>query len=170
MMRTRRDHERFLDLIAAVCFLRQYQKDLKHDERGREYIECDLEDYRLAYRIMAAILPSTLSNFPRSASELYTTVRLLAKAKADDESLLAVEVVISQRELREATGLSQMVVKRNLRTLCDYEYLSEVGSFQRGSRRGYRLVRDEDLRLVDLTAIPTPEDLVLAAGAQGLEI
>ncbi|HUX22346.1 MAG TPA: CHC2 zinc finger domain-containing protein [Spirochaetia bacterium] len=170
MMRTRRDHERFLDLIAAVAFLRQYQKPPKTDEGGRQFVECDLEDYRVAYRIMAAILPSTLSNFPRAAAELYTAFRRLAKTKAEDEGMLPVEVTLSQRELRESMGLSQMAVKRNLRTLCDYEYLSEIGSFQRGSRRGYRLVHDEELRLVDLSSIPTPEELVLSVKAQGLEL
>ena len=64
MMRTRRDHERFLDLIAAVAFLRQYQKGTRRTSR-QEYVECDLEDYRIAHRIMTAILPLTLSNFPR---------------------------------------------------------------------------------------------------------
>ncbi|HUW45712.1 MAG TPA: hypothetical protein VMW50_07945, partial [Dehalococcoidia bacterium] len=170
MMRTRRDHERFLDLIASIAFLRQYQKAPKADEHGRQYVECDLEDYRIAHRIMSAILPSTLSNFPRSASDLYASFRVLAKAKAEDENLSPVEVIVSQRELRESTGLSQMFVKRNLRTLCDYEYLLEVGSFQRGSRRGYRLVHDEELLLVDLSSILTPEELAKAAAVAGLEL
>ena len=42
-MRTRRDHERFIDLIAAVCFLRQYQKESK-TSLSRE------ELYRMRYR------------------------------------------------------------------------------------------------------------------------
>ena len=170
MMRTRRDNERFLDLIAAVCFLRQYQKNVKSDEHGREYALCDLEDYRIAYRIMSAILPLTLSNFPRAASDLYASFRSLAKAKAEEEGLSAFEVVITQRELREATGLSQLIVKRGVRTLCDYEYLVESGSFQRGSRRGYRLAEDQELSLVDLSAIPTPTELEAAIAAAGLEL
>ena len=43
LMRSRRDHDRFLDLIACVCYLRQYQK--KAERAGSfEYIRCDLED------------------------------------------------------------------------------------------------------------------------------
>jgi len=170
LMRTRRDHERFLDLIAAAAFLRQYQKEAKQDERGREYVECDMEDYELAYRVMSAILPSTLSNFPRSARELYEKLRELARAKAQAERLGTCEVELSQREIREQSGLSQMFVKRNVRTLCEYEYLVEVGSFQRGSRRGYRLAEDEDLRLVDLSSIPTPEELRRKARAENLDL
>jgi hypothetical protein len=47
MMRFRRDHERFGDLIAVVCFLRQYQKEVKERD-GVLYIECDLKDYEIA--------------------------------------------------------------------------------------------------------------------------
>jgi DNA primase catalytic core len=170
MMRTRRDNERFLDLIASVAFLRQYQKVESADEHGHQYVECDLEDYRIAYRIMAAILPLTLSSFPRSASDLYASFRALVHRHAQAESLSAFEVVVTQRELREATGLSQLVVKRAVRTLCDYEYLAPSGSFQRGARRGYRLLEDQELSLVDLSAIPTPTELEAAIAAAGLEL
>jgi hypothetical protein len=170
MMRTRRDNERFLDLIASVAFLRQYQKGEASDEHGHHYVECDLTDYTIAYRIMSAILPLTLSNFPRAASDLYASFRSLAKRRAEKEGLSAFEVVITQRELREVTGLSQLIVKRGVRTLCDYEYLVEVGSFQRGSRRGYRLLEDQELSLVDLSAIPTPEELSASITAAGLEL
>ena len=76
---------------------------------------------------MSAILPLTLSNFPRSASDLYASFRALVHRRAEEEALSAVEVVLTQRELRESTGLSQLSVKRDLRTLCDYEYLVESG-------------------------------------------
>ena len=159
MMRTRRDHERFLDLIAAACFLRQYQKEMLKDEKGREYVECDLPDYRIAHRIMSAILPSTLSNFPRSAAELYAAIRSLARARAEEESLQPWELELSQREIREATGQANTTVKRNLRLLVEYEYLAESGSYARGARRGYKLVADADLSLVDLSSVPSPDEL-----------
>ncbi len=159
MMRTRRDHERFLDLIAATCFLRQFQKEVKEDSSNREYIECDLEDYRIAHKLMSAILPSTLSNFPRSASELFEAIRKLAKLKATDSGLEPSEVELSQREIREATGQANTTVKRNVRLLVEYEYLVESGSYARGARRGYRLALDEALSLVDLSALPSPDEL-----------
>ncbi len=59
LMRTRRDHDRFLDLIACVAFVRQFQKK---EEKAAEvhFIRCDLEDYRVAYRIMVeGVLSST---------------------------------------------------------------------------------------------------------------
>jgi hypothetical protein len=157
-MRSRRDHERFIDLIACVCFLRQYQKETKTG-KGTEYIECDLEDYRLAYRIMKGILPSTLANFPKAALSLYEAIRQVVRKKAEREKLASEDVALTQRELREATGLGHMVIKRNLRVLSDYEYLVSAGGKQRGTRKAYRLVRDQELQLVDLSMIPSPEEM-----------
>jgi len=158
LMRTRRDHERFLDLIACACFLRQFQKEPK-ETAGTAYIECDLEDYAAAQRIMAGVMASTLQAFPESAKRLYADIRRLVRAKAEREGLSAVEVGLSQREIREATGLNHMFVKRNLRTLLDYEYIQASGSTRRGSRLSYALVADEDLRLCDLSSIPSPESI-----------
>ena len=170
MMRTRRDHERFLDLIAATCFLRQFQKETKEDAAGREYIECDLEDYRIAYHLMSAILPSTLSNFPRSAAELFDAIRKLAKTKAEESGLESFEVELSQREIREATGQANTTVKRNVRLLVEYEYLLESGSYARGARRGYRIVEDEAMSLVDLSSVPSPAELARRVSEEGLNV
>lgn len=164
LMRTRRDHERFVDLIASVCFLRQYQKQEKEEidpttGEPLRYIECDISDYRIAYRIMRSTLPATLSNFPPSAHELYEAVREFLSQKARAEGLKITEVSISQREIREATEFSQRWIKRYMQVLTGWEYLHVSGSRHRGSRNVYRLVADEPIHLVDLSMIPTPEQM-----------
>jgi DNA primase len=158
MMRARRDHERFMDLIACVCFLRQFQKEAQ-EEGGLAYIACDLEDYRVAHDLMQAILPSTLTNFPKAAMGLYEQLREILHQKAKADELEVEKVSVTQREIREATGLSQMFVKRNMKILCDYEYLIGSGSGARGSKRSYRLFKDEELALIDLSVIPSPEEM-----------
>jgi DNA primase len=50
-VRYRRDHPRFLNLISTVCFLRQYQKEVKHIHGDDEFIEIDCTDYETAYQI-----------------------------------------------------------------------------------------------------------------------
>ena len=152
LMRSRRDHDRFMDLIATVAFLRQFQKEEKEAD-GVAYIECDLTDLKLAVNIIKDILPATLTNFPKSAITLYEELRKVIVEKAKDEELLPVEVSISQRELREKTGLDQMFVKRNLKTLIDFEYLICAGSKSRGSRNSYRLISDEPIELIDLSKL-----------------
>lgn len=166
LMRSRRDHERFIDLISAVCFLRQFQKEEKQTKEGVVFIECDLTDYRTAYGIMMEILPSTLTNFPKSAGKVYEKARKIIREKAEEEGLKAVEVRISQRELREKTGLSHDVVKRNMRILVEYEYVRSSRGV-RGARRSYSLVSDEELKLMDVSCIPAPEEMEMKL--QGLK-
>ncbi len=158
LMRSRRDHERFIDLIASVCYLRQYQKP---EQKGglSPLIECDLEDYKVAYDIMVKILPSTLSNFPKSAQLLYETIRRILKEKADQESLPISEVSVTQREIREREGLEHNFVKRNIRLLVEYEYLNQKGGQSRGGKAFYRINQDGPLSLFDLSSIPKPEEV-----------
>jgi biotin operon repressor len=117
--------------------------------------------------VCARAPPLTLSNFPASAEGLYADIRKLVRAKAERNALAVLDTELSQREIREATGLTQMAVKRNVRTLVEYEFLVASGFSARGNKRGYRLSRDEALSLVDLSAIPSPE--TLAANLQNLQ-
>ena len=158
LMRTRRDHERFLDLIASVCLLRQFQKE-EREEDGLRFIECDIVDYRLAYRVLSSALPSTLGGIPESARAVYEAARALLKTKAEEAGLKVTEVSASQREVRERSGLSQMAVKRGFHLLLEYEYLVVGGLKVRGSRRAYRLLCDEPIRSLDLSGIPSPEEM-----------
>jgi DNA primase catalytic core len=160
LMRARRDHLRFIDLIACVCFLRQFQKEEKQTADSVVFIECDLEDYRIACNIMNTIILSTLTNFPKSAQQLYKAVRGAIKKKAFEEGLKPLEVQITQRELRKRTHLSHDTIKRNVRILIEYEYLKgSMGG--RGARRSYSLAVDEELNLMDVSCIPTPEEMRL---------
>jgi DNA primase catalytic core len=159
LIRARRDHERFMDLIAAVCFLRQYQKKEQLTAEGLAYIECDAEDYRIATQIMKSILPLTLTSFPKSALTLYEVLRNFLKEKAKKENLSILEVSATQRELREAAGLSQMFVKRGLRLLLEYEYLKEGGASHVGLKKSYKLIKDVPIELVDISQITDPQKL-----------
>jgi hypothetical protein len=164
LMRTRRDNERFIDLIAAVCFLRQYQKEeLEQADPVTgdtiRYIACDLEDYRIAYGIIRGILPATINNFPGSALQLYEALRELVRKLSREQGIKPQEVLLSQRMIREATLLNQTAIKRNMRLLVDYEYIRMQGGGRRGSRSVYSLVADESIRFLDLNMIPTVEEL-----------
>lgn len=164
LMRTRRDHERFMDLIANVCFLRQYQKEEKEltdSETGKKitYIECDLTDYQIAYNIITGILPATLMNIPKGAVMLYEELRQMARVIAKEAKVKPEEVRFSQRDIREYTSHNQMFVKRYIRILVEYEFIKNVTGIYRGGRQNYQLVRDEDIKLFDLSMIPTVEEL-----------
>jgi hypothetical protein len=156
-MRSRRDFDRFIDLIAAVCFIRQYQKERKTDGRF-SFIECDLADYETAYRIMTgSVLPATMSDLPKSAVMLYEALRKTARELSKEEGLGIHEVSFTQREIRESTGFGQSWIKQNLRVLVDFEYVSLIRGSARGERFFYRLKEDRPIGEVNLSVIPTAE-------------
>jgi hypothetical protein len=68
---------------------------------------------------------------------------------------------MTQREIRESTGLNQMFVKRYLRVLTEYEYIKVKGNRFRGSTASYSLLADEDMEKLDLSIVPTPEEMEL---------
>jgi len=157
LMRSRRDHDRFLDLIATVCYVRQYQKQ---EERAGsvDFIRTDLEDYRIAYKIMVeGVLSSTMRELSAGARMLYEELRMLARGEAKRQGVGTTEVALTQRQIREYTGLAQTWVRLNLRQLLDYEYLSVARGGGERSKGYYRLKEDTSLREADLSMIPSPE-------------
>ena len=159
LMRMRRDHDRFLDLIACVCFLRQYQK--RTEQSGElSFIRCDLEDYRTAWTIMVSgVLSSTMRELPAGAQVLYEEIRGYARKAAEAQQLDVSQVSMTQRDIRELTGLSQTTVKAGIRQLVDYEYLRVNRGGRERSKGFYSLVSDESIRSADLSMIPTPEEM-----------
>ncbi|HPA70998.1 MAG TPA: CHC2 zinc finger domain-containing protein [Spirochaetota bacterium] len=159
LMRARRDQARFLDLIACVSYLRQFQKEIMRDG-AVEYLEADLEDYEIAREILVkGVLASTMREIPRGSIDLYEEFRRLATKRARREDLTSVEVTVSQRELREETGLGHSWIKQHLRYLVEFEYLLAERRHARGSRGAYRLREDAELPQIAFAMIPTREEL-----------
>ncbi len=157
LMRSRRDHDRFLDLIACVCHLRQFQKREELSE-GIPFLRCDLADYRVAYRVMVeGVLGSTLRELPKGAVGLYEEVRAWARKEAARQRIGASELSFTQRQAREITGLSHTWVKYAMRQLVEYEYLTLARGGAERSRAFYRLREDVSIPGADLSMIPTPE-------------
>lgn len=156
-MRLRRDHERFLDLMASVAFLRQKQKE-KHTEGAFSYVEVDLTDYRIAWEIMVGgVLSRSLGALPTSADRLLEAIRRYVTERARTRREEPVEVSFTQRVIREVTGASQSWVKQNLRTLVEYEYVDVVRGGSARSRGYYRIAGPRPSRQPTSGTIPTPQ-------------
>jgi energy-coupling factor transporter ATP-binding protein EcfA2 len=159
LMRTRRDHDRFIDLIACVCFLRQYQKE-KHYEGDVAYIACDLKDYEIAYPIMInGVLSSSLIEIPRGTIELYEALRKLAERESKRQGVEVHEVSFTQRDIREATGCGQTWLKMHLKQLVDYEYVVITRGGKARSKGYYRIRNNEGIESINLSMIPTPDEM-----------
>ncbi len=159
LVRTRRDNERFIDLISSVCFLRQYQKPIRNDGKI-DYIECDLDDYANAWKIMIqGTLCAGLEEIPQGTRKLYEELTELVAKKANDKKLGIGEIGFTQRDVREFTGYTQSWISRHLRILVAYEYVLVVGGGFRRSKGFYRLIADDQMERLDLSMIPSPEEM-----------
>ncbi len=147
-LRTRRDHPRFLNLIEAITFLYQHQREHKRDANGNTYIEATIDDYARAYALAAEVLGQTLTDIKRPAAELYAAVRELTAKRGD----------VTRREIREATGLPDHRVSALLADLVHLEYLEVVVGSQ-GRTFRYRLTSARADMPHALVGLTTPDEL-----------
>ena len=161
----RRTYDQFLTLIDAICFLRQKQKEevkrvnpLTGEEvRG---IECDLEDYRIGYRLFTeGVLRHGAYDLSTGTRRLYESIREMVREGAEREGVKVREVSFIQKQVREYTQLGVEYVKKHLRELVEYEYVEVQGGRRHGTRYSYRLREDKGIEEMDISEIPRPEEV-----------
>jgi DNA primase len=141
-LRTRRDHKKYLGLIRAIAFLRQYQKPLQtvtHQGRELNYIEADLADIELANRLASEILGHSLDEMAPATRRLLDLIWQLVQVKMKETSQTQAEALFSRRELREFTNWGDTQLYTHLTQLVDLEYLL-IRSGQNGQRHLYELI------------------------------
>ena len=161
-LRSRRDNEKFLRLISAICFLHQYQRPLKTAKLSEseivEYIECTAEDYRIAYDLLAdGVLENTLDDLPRPARRLLEVIHSYLDKRAEADAAEKERLVFERKDIREFSSWSFAQVRNNIQVLTDYEYLRQVNG-KNGTAKQYRLAggaQDPDF----MAQIVSPEEL-----------
>jgi len=139
-VRTRRDHDRFLLLISVITFLHQYQRPIK-EHHGIRYIESNLKDYEIAYKIASVVIFNTFQELEKPVFDFYLLISKMVEKEAKKQSINLKEYYFTRRSVRSFTKLPDYLVKRYMRTLTDLEYLNVKGGKQ-GSRFSYRLTRN----------------------------
>jgi DNA primase catalytic core len=160
-LRTRRDNERFLCLIEAVCFLHQYQREMKqlYENGSRiDYIEATVEDYRIAYELAKEVLTQTLHDLKKHSRELLSEITIMVEEKADAGGNEPHEIVFSRREVREYTKWSDWKVRECLSQLVDLEYLRPMSGSQ-GKLCVYQLSDSIPYQEFSLNCLLSPEKL-----------
>ncbi len=154
-LRTRRDHQRFLNLIEAVTFLHQHQREVKHTEDGMDYIEATIADYKIAFELAQAVMGESLTEMKPPQREVLEACRRLQEERGD----------YTRRDVREATGLPHRRCWELLEDLVDLEYMIKPEGKQ-GQTCRYRLADNAMAALKPLEGLTTPTQLVEAL-AQG---
>lgn len=135
----RREHEKYMTLIIAIAFLRQFQKELKTTKgsggKVMEYVEVDLEDIALANRLAGEILGRSLDELSPHTRTLLKQIKAmvderqngkLAPAKAGEKY-----PAFTRKDICDETGWSYYQVQEHLRQLVQMEYLCVTASHER---------------------------------------
>lgn len=155
--RMRRDHQKYLTLIDAIAFLRQYQKPVKRlsiagcrlsekseseAERGEvEYIEVELADIELANRLAHEVLGRSLDELPPQTRRVLGELDAWVRARCAAEGIARRDLKFTRREVRGVTGMQDTQARVHLERLLHMEYLLAHRG-QRGQSFVYELVFD----------------------------
>jgi DNA primase catalytic core len=125
-LRLRRDHKKYLGLIRAIAFLRQFQKPVKSCEhRGQvvQYIEADAEDLRQAQQLSAGVFGRSLDELAPPTRAFLLVLHGLVKSVADEKKTEPARVRLTRREMRERLKWGEAQVRRHLERLVSLEYV-----------------------------------------------
>jgi len=143
---TRRTYQQFRFAINSVAFLRQYQKQIRHDETtGQEYIEADEIDYEIVYGLMKTVLARTYSPLNQQSRDLLQKV--LEHTDTDTE--------FTQKDCEQWCGLSNTTVRRRLLPL---ELAGIITVNKESKPYRYKVEHPELADVADLS-LPLPEDI-----------
>jgi hypothetical protein len=124
-LRLRRDHKKYLGLIRAIAFLRQYQKPVKSCEhRGQvvQYIEAAQEDLQQAQQLVTGVMGRSLDELAPPTRAFLIVLQGLVKNVAEEQRIEPDRVRLTRREMRERLKWGEAQVRRHLERLVNLEY------------------------------------------------
>jgi DNA primase len=159
--RTRRDHEKYLNLLRAVTLLHQYQREVKTttlDGHPVDYIETTPTDIAIANRLARQVLGRSLDELPPQTRRLLYAIDQYVRIRSQELSIARSDVRFSRRELREFLGWSPSQVTTHVARLEQLEYVI-VHRGQRGQGFVYELAyeaREGEQRVVLAGLVDVP--------------
>ena len=143
-IRDRRDHVKYLSLIASITLLHQYQR--KHVTRivggePQDAVAATLDDIEVANRLASEVFETRGDSMLPQAQQLLVQLNDYVTRRADQEAVSRSDIRFTQRQLREALGWSDRALRRQLRRLVELEYVL-VHRTGQGNQRAYQLADD----------------------------
>jgi hypothetical protein len=127
--RTRRDHVKYLTLIAAVTLLHQHQRQITtttHQGRSLRYVETTAADIAIANTLAHQVLGQCLDDLPPGTRRLLAALHTYVAAEAVRRDIEAGMVRFTRRDLREALGFGDTQLKVHLARLVDLELVDPI--------------------------------------------
>jgi hypothetical protein len=140
--RMRRDHAKYLSLIAASALLHQHQRPMvEWCGGGGIAVEAAIADLRLANRLWSEVAGQSLDDLLPQTRQLLVLIDDLVNRQAGQLQLSRSLVRFTQFGLRQAFGWSDFQVRHHLRRLVQLEYVL-VHRTGHGSAKHYELLYD----------------------------
>ena len=142
--RTRRDHEKYLTLIAVIALVHQYQREVRTDTKGtreKQYIEATLADIETANRLAGEVLGRSLDELAPQTRRMLDLVERMVAEGCKRQGVVRDAYRFTRREAREYAGWSDTQMRVHLGRLVELEYvLAHRGG--RGQQFVYELLYD----------------------------
>ena len=146
--RMRRDHDKYMTLIAASAVLHQYQRPRKSRQvagQTVEYIEATLEDVALANRLASEVMGHSLTELLPQTRHLLLRIDQCVGQWAERQAKPRSMIRFTQRQLREELGWGDFQLRRHLARLVELEYILAYRTGARNQRE-YQLLYDGEGR------------------------
>jgi hypothetical protein len=151
--RTRRDHDKYLDLIESIALLHQHQRPLNKSAGRRvpgngrtageaiESIDVTPEDIAIANRLADEVLGRSLDELPPQTRRFLGLLEKMVDRCCEEQKTQRDEFRFSRKDARECTGWTYFQVRVHLDRLVELEYvLAHRGG--RGQSFKYELLYD----------------------------
>ncbi|MBI4918093.1 MAG: hypothetical protein HY825_19800 [Acidobacteria bacterium] len=152
LLRTRRDHERFLRLISASAFLHQFQRR-EIDRDGEHAIAATIDDYKIAYDIVRKVLADTLAEVPPASIDLH---RALLEATSEPGKFNRDRFTVTSAAMALGPSFGLDTVRRRLRYLVQVGMVAVLDEGRGRQPDVFRVVKTE---LPEPQGIRTPEEV-----------
>jgi DNA primase catalytic core len=126
MIRTRRDHQKFLTLVQAIALLHQHQREIKTSTRkGKtlEYIEATEADVKLALHLVNEVLTPSLEELQAQTRRLLLLIDTMVTEECARFQIERSEYRFTRATVRQYTRWGDTQLRVHLRRLEELEYL-----------------------------------------------
>ena len=126
MIRTRRDHQKFLTLVQAIALLHQHQREIKTSTRkGKtlEYIDATEADVKLALQLVNEVLTPSLEELQSQTRRLLLLLDTMVTGECARLQIERSEYRFTRATVRQYTRWGDTQLRVHLRRLEELEYL-----------------------------------------------